>query len=93
MSRNRRQVDAADPGETRAGRGDHDGAGPLLRRPLLAVGVHDRPTGCVDVSPLDEAPEPIEFGTAPIATADVVPHSVVPASARRLWELSERLLA
>ncbi|MCO1658534.1 SDR family NAD(P)-dependent oxidoreductase [Pseudonocardia humida] len=46
-----------------------------------------------DISPLDEAPpQPSAFGTEPIVTSDVVPHAVDPASARRLWELSERLL-
>ncbi len=45
-----------------------------------------------DISPLDDAPEPIDFGTEPIVTSDVVPHAVDPESARRLWDLSERLL-
>jgi NAD(P)-dependent dehydrogenase (short-subunit alcohol dehydrogenase family) len=44
-----------------------------------------------DISPLDDAPEPITFGTEPIVASDVVPHAVDPGSARRLWELSERL--
>lgn len=44
-----------------------------------------------DVSPLDEDPQPITFGTEEIVTTDVVPHAVDPESARRLWELSERL--
>jgi NAD(P)-dependent dehydrogenase (short-subunit alcohol dehydrogenase family) len=45
-----------------------------------------------DISPLDDAPEPIVFGTEPIVSSDVVPHAVDPRSAQRLWELSERLL-
>ncbi|WP_181786011.1 SDR family NAD(P)-dependent oxidoreductase [Streptomyces phytophilus] len=46
-----------------------------------------------DISPLDEAPEPIDFATEQHPPATVVPHAVDPGSARRLWELSERLLA
>ncbi|MBP0460132.1 SDR family NAD(P)-dependent oxidoreductase [Streptomyces montanisoli] len=45
-----------------------------------------------DVSPLDEDPKPIDFETEPNPPATVVPHAIDPASARRLWELSERLL-
>jgi NAD(P)-dependent dehydrogenase (short-subunit alcohol dehydrogenase family) len=45
-----------------------------------------------DVSPLDDDPKPITFGTGPIPSSDVVPHAVDPESAQRLWELSERLL-
>jgi hypothetical protein len=45
-----------------------------------------------DISPLDEAPKSITFGTEPIVSSDVVPHAVDPQSAQRLWELSERLL-
>jgi NAD(P)-dependent dehydrogenase (short-subunit alcohol dehydrogenase family) len=44
-----------------------------------------------DISPLD-APRPIHFGAERYVPADVVPHAVDPGSARRLWELSERLL-
>jgi hypothetical protein len=44
-----------------------------------------------DVSPLD-TPRPIDFGAERYIPADVVPHAVDPESARRLWELSERLL-
>jgi len=44
-----------------------------------------------DVSPLD-TPRPIDFGVDRDIPADVVPHAVDPESARRLWELSERLL-
>jgi NAD(P)-dependent dehydrogenase (short-subunit alcohol dehydrogenase family) len=44
-----------------------------------------------DISPLDDDPQPITFGTEEIVTTDVVPHAVDPESARRLWELSERL--
>ncbi|MQY16246.1 hypothetical protein SRB5_64440 [Streptomyces sp. RB5] len=46
-----------------------------------------------DVSPLDEDPKPIDLmdtdADIPVA---VVPHSIDPRSARRLWALSERLL-
>jgi NAD(P)-dependent dehydrogenase (short-subunit alcohol dehydrogenase family) len=45
-----------------------------------------------DISPLDDTPEPIAFGTEPIVSSDVVPHAVDPQSARRLWELSEQLI-
>ncbi|RVX45832.1 NAD(P)-dependent dehydrogenase (short-subunit alcohol dehydrogenase family) [Nonomuraea polychroma] len=44
-----------------------------------------------DISPLD-TPRPINFGTEEDIPSDVVPHAVDPDSARRLWELSERLL-
>jgi NAD(P)-dependent dehydrogenase (short-subunit alcohol dehydrogenase family) len=44
-----------------------------------------------DISPLD-TPRPINFGAERDIPADVVPHAVDPGSARRLWELSERLL-
>ncbi|KAB8191612.1 SDR family NAD(P)-dependent oxidoreductase [Nonomuraea phyllanthi] len=44
-----------------------------------------------DISPLD-TPRPIDFGTEQDVPSDVVPHAVDPDSARRLWELSERLL-
>jgi NAD(P)-dependent dehydrogenase (short-subunit alcohol dehydrogenase family) len=45
-----------------------------------------------DISPLDENPQPITFGTGELPPATVVPHAIDPDSARRLWELSERLL-
>ena len=44
-----------------------------------------------DVSPLD-TPRPFAFGTDEDVPSDVVPHAIDPESARRLWELSERLL-
>ena len=44
-----------------------------------------------DISPLD-TPRPIVFGVDQDVPSDVVPHAVDPESARRLWELSERLL-
>jgi NAD(P)-dependent dehydrogenase (short-subunit alcohol dehydrogenase family) len=58
--------------------------------PLLAAigGVYLKDN---DISPLD-TPKPIEFGAEPDIPSDVVPHAVDPESARRLWELSERLL-
>jgi NAD(P)-dependent dehydrogenase (short-subunit alcohol dehydrogenase family) len=45
-----------------------------------------------DISPLDDDPAPIAFGSAPIPSSDVVPYAVDPESAQRLWELSEQLL-
>ncbi|MGW1799814.1 hypothetical protein ACWCQN_28550 [Streptomyces sp. NPDC001984] len=45
-----------------------------------------------DISPLDEDPKPIDFSTEQNPPATVVPHAVDPESARRLRELSERLL-
>jgi NAD(P)-dependent dehydrogenase (short-subunit alcohol dehydrogenase family) len=45
-----------------------------------------------DISPLDENPADFAFGSGPVPPSDVVPHAVDPESARRLWELSERLL-
>ncbi|HZB28981.1 MAG TPA: SDR family NAD(P)-dependent oxidoreductase [Streptosporangiaceae bacterium] len=45
-----------------------------------------------DISPLDENPADFTFGSDPVPPSDVVPHAVDPESARRLWELSERLL-
>jgi NAD(P)-dependent dehydrogenase (short-subunit alcohol dehydrogenase family) len=44
-----------------------------------------------DISPLDNDPKPINFGAEPVSST-VVPHAIDPESARRLWELSERLL-
>lgn len=44
-----------------------------------------------DISPLD-TPGAIDFGVERDVPAEVVPHAVDPESARRLWELSERLL-
>lgn len=47
-----------------------------------------------DVSPLDEDPRPVDL-TGPDADdvpGEVVPHSIDPDSARRLWDLTERLL-
>ena len=43
------------------------------------------------ISPLD-TPRPIDFGAEQDVPSEVVPHAVDPESARRLWELSERLL-
>ncbi|WP_026924006.1 SDR family NAD(P)-dependent oxidoreductase [Glycomyces arizonensis] len=45
-----------------------------------------------DVSPLDEAAGNLDFGSEHIMSSNVVPHAVDPESARRLWELSERLI-
>ncbi|OLF19231.1 SDR family NAD(P)-dependent oxidoreductase [Actinophytocola xanthii] len=45
-----------------------------------------------DISPLD-TPRPVAFGTSEDVPSEVVPHAVDPSSARRLWELSERLLS
>ncbi|MHA6621644.1 SDR family NAD(P)-dependent oxidoreductase [Pseudonocardia sp. DLS-67] len=44
-----------------------------------------------EISPLD-TPRPIAFGVDQDIPSDVVPHAVDPESARRLWELSERML-
>jgi len=45
-----------------------------------------------DLSPLDEDPHDVEFGTDSDVKSDVVPYALDPASARRLWELSEALI-
>jgi NAD(P)-dependent dehydrogenase (short-subunit alcohol dehydrogenase family) len=45
-----------------------------------------------DISPLDEDPKPIVFGSGPIVESTVVPHAIDPVSAARLWDLSEQLL-
>src|ERR687891_759969 len=44
-----------------------------------------------DVSPLDDAPDPNAQGAELIRSTNVVPHSIDPQSAERLWELSEQL--
>ncbi len=46
-----------------------------------------------DIAPLDESSPAIAFGSEPIVLTGVAPHAVDPQSARRLWDLSERLLA
>lgn len=43
-----------------------------------------------DISPLDDEPRPITAAGPP---AEVMSHSIDPRSARRLWKLSEQLLA
>lgn len=43
-----------------------------------------------DISPVDGTPQTIEFDGPP--PTDVAPHAIDPDSARRLWNLSERLL-
>ena len=45
-----------------------------------------------DVSPLDDAPDPNAQGAELIPSTNVVPHSIDPQSAQRLWQLSEQLL-
>src|ERR687896_742993 len=45
-----------------------------------------------DISPLDDAPDPNAQGAELIRSTNVVPHSIDPRSARRLWQLSEQLL-
>ncbi|NED80964.1 oxidoreductase, partial [Streptomyces sp. SID11233] len=59
--------------------------------PLLADigGVYLRDN---DISPLDDAHDPDAQGADLIRSQNAVPHSVDPRSARRLWELSERLI-
>ena len=46
-----------------------------------------------DIAPLTGTRLTTEFGSEPIVSSGVAPHAVDPESARRLWELSERLLA
>lgn len=45
-----------------------------------------------DVSPLDETVDPSAQGADLIRSQNVVPHSIDPQSARRLWDLSEQLI-
>jgi NAD(P)-dependent dehydrogenase (short-subunit alcohol dehydrogenase family) len=59
--------------------------------PLLAGigGVYLRDN---DISPLDDAADPNAQGAELIRSQNVVPHSIDPHSARRLWEMSEQLI-
>ncbi|MEV6795625.1 SDR family NAD(P)-dependent oxidoreductase [Streptomyces sp. NPDC051320] len=59
--------------------------------PLLADigGVYLRDN---DISPLDGAADPTAQGADMIRSQNVVPHSIDPGSARRLWEMSEQLI-
>lgn len=59
--------------------------------PLLAGigGVYLRDN---DISPLDAAADPDAQGADLIRSQNVVPHSIDPQSAQRLWELSEQLI-
>lgn len=59
--------------------------------PLLAGigGVYLRDN---DVSPLDDTADPTAQGADLIRSQNVVPHSIDPRSAHRLWELSEQLI-
>jgi NAD(P)-dependent dehydrogenase (short-subunit alcohol dehydrogenase family) len=45
-----------------------------------------------DISPLDDAVDPNVQGADLIRSQNVVPHSIDPRSARRLWEMSEQLI-
>lgn len=45
-----------------------------------------------DISPLDDAADPSAQGADLIRSQNVVPHSIDPHSARRLWEMSEQLI-
>jgi NAD(P)-dependent dehydrogenase (short-subunit alcohol dehydrogenase family) len=45
-----------------------------------------------DISPLDDTPDPGAQGGDLIRSQNVVPHSIDPRSAQRLWELSEQLI-
>lgn len=45
-----------------------------------------------DISPLDDAADPNAQGADLIRSQNVVPHSIDPHSARRLWEMSEQLI-
>ncbi|MHA6621008.1 SDR family NAD(P)-dependent oxidoreductase [Pseudonocardia sp. DLS-67] len=60
--------------------------------PLLAGigGVHLQDN---DISPLDADPKPVDLASGETPISTVVPHAVDPESAKRLRELSERLLA
>ncbi|HJP73291.1 MAG TPA: SDR family NAD(P)-dependent oxidoreductase [Pseudonocardiaceae bacterium] len=59
--------------------------------PLLADlgGVYLRDS---DISPLDDTADPTAHGADVIRSQNVVPHSIDPHSARRLWDLSEQLI-
>ena len=46
-----------------------------------------------DISALDEDPQPVDFTAENGPAATVVPHSIDPTSARRLWTLSEEMVA
>ncbi|WP_006242767.1 SDR family NAD(P)-dependent oxidoreductase [Mycolicibacterium tusciae] len=46
-----------------------------------------------DIAVLNESELRFEFGTEPLVLKGVAPHAVNPESARRLWDLSERLIA
>jgi NAD(P)-dependent dehydrogenase (short-subunit alcohol dehydrogenase family) len=45
-----------------------------------------------DISPLDDTADPNAQGADLIRSQNVVPHSIDPHSARRLWEMSEQLI-
>ena len=45
-----------------------------------------------DISPLDDAADPNAQGAGLIRSQNVVPHSIDPHAARRLWEMSEQLI-
>ena len=45
-----------------------------------------------DISPLDDAADPTAHGGDLIRSQNVVPHSIDPRSARRLWDMSEQLI-
>ncbi|HEX6523312.1 MAG TPA: SDR family NAD(P)-dependent oxidoreductase [Streptosporangiaceae bacterium] len=45
-----------------------------------------------DISPLDDAADPNAQGADLIRSQNVVPHSIDPHAARRLWEMSEQLI-
>ena len=45
-----------------------------------------------DISPLDGAADPNAQGADLIRSQNVVPHSIDPQSARRLWDMSEQLI-
>lgn len=45
-----------------------------------------------DISPLDDAADPHAQGADLIRSQNVVPHSIDPRSARRLWEMSMQLI-
>lgn len=45
-----------------------------------------------DISPLNAAADPNAQGADLIRSQNVVPHSIDPHAARRLWEMTEQLI-
>jgi NAD(P)-dependent dehydrogenase (short-subunit alcohol dehydrogenase family) len=59
--------------------------------PLLATigGVYLKNS---DIAPIDARPWQTAMGQRPVVSTDLAPYAVDPASAKRLWELTERML-